>query len=120
MKCGASLLSLTKIAKKGMKVIIQGGIMKIIDEDNENILTGKMNGNVYEMNIRVVQQKCFTSIQSSHLVHQRLGHCGKHVLDKLREAGEKIDNKDFVCESCIAGKMVMLPSPKTNEQCEPG
>lgn len=95
------------------------------DKDNNTVLTGKLNNNLYEINpkdeyrntvqtqVPCTNPNCFT------IWHHRLGHKNyesiKYLVNDKLAVGINLSNfkHNITCTKCIEGKLSQSPYPKT-------
>lgn len=118
------LLSVSQLCDNNLNVLFSSTSCKIMDKNNQVVLKGKREGNIYVLNMDDMlssNTKCLVSHESDpNLWHRRLGHIGISTLEKLHAKSlvkglPKLNLDDFqLCESCIKGKHVRESlKPKT-------
>eukprot|EP00171_Calliarthron_tuberculosum_P005779 IDg5779t1 len=117
-----SLISVSKMAKKGIKAIFdQTGVRLILNK--LTIAQGYLNHNLYELNTANSHQKNEAAfISNMQLWHERFGHVNNTGIINMARKGivkglklaAKQHNGDILCEGCITGKMARTAIPKAS------
>lgn len=118
------LLSVSKIAEKGFKVLFTRDSVKIIDGEDNVVALGERSGGVYVLKesaevAAVAGGSCHT-LNCQHTWHRRLGHRDVAVLDRMKKedlvSGVKIVDCGGrgKCEECLEGKSARLPFPQVS------
>lgn len=125
LNCG--LLSVTKLASKGLTVVCKENCCDICDSSGKVIAKGVRSGSLYQLKIVETGLNAETTgkhhnVLCQHQWHRRFGHRDPAVVDKI--ARDKLavgfEVKDcgirLACEACLEGKLSRTPIPKKAER----
>ncbi|EZA59689.1 Copia protein [Ooceraea biroi] len=116
-----NLFSVSSIADKDCKIIIDKDTCRIVDNNGNTRATAERDGKLYRMKFKLKEEHALSGKSSKktlkqwheQLAHQNFNHV-KKVLDKFNI--NYIENKDEFCDSCMEGKQHrMLFSSSQNE-----
>lgn len=119
-----SLISVRKLATKGLRVVFEGNGCSIKTADGAILVVGELVGGQYRLKLA---EECLSvtgnhGVNCQHTWHRRMGHCDVSVVNaivvkdlatgiELSDCGERI-----VCECCLKGKLVRKPFPQVLER----
>ncbi len=114
-----SLVSVSALAREGLKVQFNSDSAKII-RDEDTFATGTGMGGLYSLDTPAAQSQSDTALVADlQLWHERLGHVHRagieqmgrgKVVEGLVIAPDRIESR--ICEECIMGKMQRTPIPR--------
>lgn len=118
-----NLLSVSKIADRGYRVVFDREMARVVDKRDRTILTAhRKDGLYYLQNIEARAQfrANLVSNKTSKLEkwYRKMGHLNVRDLveccrnERVRGMTLGANESDFTCEVCIRGKMTRCPFPK--------
>ena len=121
------LVSIAKCNDHGVDVLFKHTGDVIFTRNDREIAKGARRNNAFYLQGRLLSESLWMDPEVCHvevgpaLAHARLGHAGRHVLDKMPSVtrGWSVvgDVKDFKdCEACVLGKAARLPFPPGNSE----
>jgi hypothetical protein len=120
-----NLLSVSKIASKGRKIIFSEKDCQVIDKNGEVSAKGLNVGGLYKLSAKVIPPsqvkaaKASSSKSDLELWHRRFGHLNEQAIKSLHSKGlvKGLDiegNEDMgLCKGCIYGKQHQEPFPQS-------
>ena len=109
-----NLISISQLSDKGMNVVFDSEICKIIDTSTGKVVfTGKRKGNIYTLSFDdVTISRCLVATEEEAVLwHRRLAHASMHLLEKLEtnELVRGLPHQKFknnkVCKACSMAKL---------------
>ncbi|KMQ83988.1 retrovirus-related pol polyprotein from transposon tnt 1-94, partial [Lasius niger] len=120
----ANLLSVSKIAKQGNKIIFDSDGCKILDKNSEILATGTLQKDTYRLVKPKEHAHALHSTQSidARIWHRRLGHMNPEYMVQLRDHSATGNNfkgsKQQVCVACAKGKQAKQKFDKQGKRAE--
>lgn len=112
----ANLLSVSRMAKNGNKVVFEDDTCEIFNKYSEIVGTATLVNGLYRLNGKptVNNENALLSAENHEVWHRRLGHICDDNLVKVNNAsiGMKLSNKDknsSKCVICVKGKQTRSP-----------
>ncbi|RVW63781.1 Retrovirus-related Pol polyprotein from transposon TNT 1-94 [Vitis vinifera] len=118
-KLKSNIISLGQLDENGCKVVIEGGVMTILDRTRRPLAKVSRSGSrLYLLHIAQVLPECLMarSKESAWRWHARYGHVNFHALKILSQKQmvhglPVIENEDRICDGCLIGKQHRNPFP---------
>jgi len=115
----SNIISLGQLDENGCKVVIEGGVMTILDRLQRLLAKVKRSSNrLYVLNIAPALPECFLvrSKEEAWRWHARYGHVNFHALKSLSQKQMVhglpiIEHEDRICDGCLIGKQQRKPFP---------
>lgn len=107
-----NLLSISKIVKHEHHVIFDSNGCRVINSDNEEIATGSLEDNMFELNKANLKNYSAKSSIDFDKWHFRLGHpCNENMkrVVNMVHGMEDVSVKNDGCSVCLKGKIIRLP-----------
>lgn len=111
-----NLLSISQIVKRGHKVVFENTGCKVFNCDNEVIVTGRHENNLFILDVNKSHCLVSTTKNDCELWHRRLGHLNMQDLTKLKHGsangvnfGSSVNFQ--LCVNCLKGKQFRFPFP---------
>lgn len=115
-------MSVSKITDKGNIVLFTHGEAKVLDQENQTILTAKREGDLYIVSESTKSESgCIAkSNRNFREYHRLMGHLNlcslKEAITNKHVQAAEVKFKDFECDVCLRTKMTRSRFEKTAER----
>lgn len=117
----ANLLSVSKIAAKGNKVVFSGDSCKVKNSKGRIVAVATLQGGVYRLKTTEARAWAVRKENKADLWHRRLGHLNRNDMNFLKK--KKLDKGLEGCminkekyEMCVSGKNSKFPFKRTGKR----